>query len=1022
MTRLLQRDRNSCEYESCFILQLFVALIACLMSPGSNVFGDDADLRKKLLERLGVTGGLCVQVGAEDTTLAVELARTGRFLVHVLDRDATAVELARKRLHAKGLYGLISVDRLGASGKLPYTENLVNLAIINDQFKNDSELQRVVCPNGVVMAAEAMGIRKFDNATLPDTLMFKSDRDWIIQRKPWPREMDEWSHPRHAADGNAVSNDTVVGPPRRIRWLSGPWQEVSNMVSANGRNYYGGLLARDSFNGLRLWRKQLAPSRSRGSLSIRPTSDSAVPIAGDGRVFIFTDGKLQAVNGATGETIRDYAVTGKPRKVLYDDGVLIAVGTNGLQAFSADNGSVMWSHKATMPRYVVAGDDTVGLIQGSARSKVPVEVAALDKQTGSVKWKRGDLPWAAKASRCVYYKGMLTFEVSTFNDDGPGNGIHIVSADKGELRLDHDFLPGMNHRRQARAMYVNDTLWLLHGGKDANKKRLPTQISAIDFSTGTVKATHPAGLTHCFPPVATPNFLFSGELDLTDLRTGKLDANHITKAACGRDNGWVPANGLIYVTPKHCVCWPMLRGYSALAAARPGGNPALKKVQELTFALETDADVPSKIDAKDDDWPVYRHDAWRSGSTKAKAPSKLDTLWTVKFADGRKKGWPITEDWDENPFVKGPITPPVIANRSVYIARPDAHQVVAMNATNGEERWRFTANGRVDTPPTIHRGLVLFGTKSGWVYCVRADDGRLVWRLRAAPLDEQIVAYGGLESPWPVSGSVIVVDDVVYFAAGRQSLADGGILVFAVEPTTGKRRWVTRLNSVPQKGFYESSGLEFDNFDLLFRQGDSVAMSRWLFDRKTGKMTVNRWDAFAQLNTGGGSAMVPQGNWSYSPRNQKRTLTFEPLRPLVVFRDNVLFGCLESKQSIYRRDFDLDGGEEFARKWITGWAGSQGSRKGGLAWRSQRLAKGAKWTTDIYDEKKDNQTVNAMVLAGDQLLFAGSGGELRVVSTADGKQMLKREIPVPLWDGMAVASGKLFIATDDGQLICLGEN
>ena len=32
----------------------------------------------------------------------------------------------------------------------------------------------------------------------------------------------------------------------------------------------------------------------------------------------------------------------------------------------------------------------------------------------------------------------------------------------------------------------------------------------------------------------------------------------------------VPANGLIYALPKHCICWPMLRDYVALAPALPG--------------------------------------------------------------------------------------------------------------------------------------------------------------------------------------------------------------------------------------------------------------------------------------------------------------------------------------------------------------------------------------------------------------------------------------------------------------------
>lgn len=122
---------------------------------------------------------------------------------------------------------------------------------------------------------------------------------------------------------------------------------------------------------------------------------------------------------------------------------------------------------------------------------------------------------------------------------------------------------------------------------------------------------------------------------------------------------------------------------------------------------------------------------------------------------------------------------------------------MALDAATGQVRWTFTANGPVDTAPTIHRGLCLFGSRSGWVSCLRADDGGLVWRLRVAPSDQRIVAYGQIESPWPVPGSVLVVEDTVYFAAGRQPLADGGILVLAVAPADGHVCWIRRLDQVP---------------------------------------------------------------------------------------------------------------------------------------------------------------------------------------------------------------------------------
>ena len=80
----------------------------------------------------------------------------------------------------------------------------------------------------------------------------REERIGLIARKPWPKNMDSWTHSRHGASGNAVSLDTAVGPPERVRWVAAAMEEVEGLVSDEGRNFYGGVLARDSFNGLRL--------------------------------------------------------------------------------------------------------------------------------------------------------------------------------------------------------------------------------------------------------------------------------------------------------------------------------------------------------------------------------------------------------------------------------------------------------------------------------------------------------------------------------------------------------------------------------------------------------------------------------------------------------------------------------------------------------------------------------------------------------------------------------------------------
>ncbi|GAG88400.1 unnamed protein product, partial [marine sediment metagenome] len=110
----------------------------------------------------------------------------------------------------------------------------------------------------------------------------------------------------------------------------------------------------------------------------------------------------------------------------------------------------------------------------------------------------------------------------------------------------------------------------------------------------------------------------------------------------------------------------------------------------------------------------------------------------------------------------------------------------ALDAKDGKTLWSYTAGGKVDSPPTIHRGRVLFGSADGWTYCLRAADGVLAWRFRAAPIDQRLMAFEQLESVWPVHGSVLVQDGTVYCVAGRSMFLDGGMRLLRLDPETGQ--------------------------------------------------------------------------------------------------------------------------------------------------------------------------------------------------------------------------------------------
>jgi outer membrane protein assembly factor BamB len=360
-----------------------------------------------------------------------------------------------------------------------------------------------------------------------------------------------------------------------------------------------------------------------------------------------------------------------------------------------------------------------------------------------------------------------------------------------------------------------------------------------------------------------------------------------------------------------------------------------------------------------------------------------------------------------------------------FVSSPDAQEVVGLDATNGNVRWRFTASGRVDSSPTIYNGLCIFGSNDGSVYALRARTGERVWQLRPTS-NQRIVAYGQVESPWPVAGAVLLSDDTVYFAAGRQPLASGGIYVHAVDPMEGAIKWAERINTVPQQSFYENSGLEFDPVDILHQEGDGIAMSRWQIAQDGSSKTVDKWNGFARLSTGEGAAWVPRGFWSYGPRHQHRFPGEAARRPLCVFQNNTTISYLNGTTQLFRSDFSED--QQFDSKWITGWKLSQDGRKGKKPYRTDRLAENSVWQSDVFGseepalgEQRYNR-LHAMALAGDDSLYVmHEDGRLKLINAADGSVVKAAMLPAPAWDGLVISDRKLFVSTQDGQLLCLGE-
>jgi outer membrane protein assembly factor BamB len=196
--------------------------------------------------------------------------------------------------------------------------------------------------------------------------------------------------------------------------------------------------------------------------------------------------------------------------------------------------------------------------------------------------------------------------------------------------------------------------------------------------------------------------------------------------------------------------------------------------------------------------------------------------------------------------------------------------------------WSFTAGGRVDLPPTINDGLCLFGAHDGWIYCLAANDGSLVWRRRAAPHESRMAAYSQIESAWPAAGSVLVENGVGYIAAGRHPMCEGGIQVVAFKPRTGELVWEKNINDLttvitnwygPTIAPKYKVGLDFEPMDILVKDGDQVAMSRWRFNPANGDWKL----ALGSTNYSARGHSISRGAWGYGIRQTKMVQTRVPL-------------------------------------------------------------------------------------------------------------------------------------------------
>jgi outer membrane protein assembly factor BamB len=1044
----------------------------------------------------GVKGGLIVHLGCGEAKDTAKLLLSDKYLVQGLAATDATVAAARKNVHAAKVYGKVSIARYNPA-RLPYVDNLVNLLIDSSGGKvAKAEIMRVLVPGGVAF----IGGQKVT--------------------KPWPKDIDQWTHFLHGPDNNAVARDRKADMPRSMQWVSEPrWgrthEEMASMsaaVTSNGRIFYivdeaplasirflshWKLVARDAFNGTLLWKKPI--KQWNDHLRHFRSGPAHLPrrlVAVGDKIYVTMGlaSPVNALDAATGETIKVYTGSEHTEEIIVDGGVLyLAVGTSEkkrhggglaernepkptefryITAINAETGKELWKKEfekteALLPlSLTVRGarvyyQDTYG-------------VASLDAKSGREIWKTA----RKTVSKRMGFSGptiVATDDVLLCADQNPGKT--PVAVDKDIEWGVHGwsiggFARGAQSTLIAYSTVNGEELWKAPCKEGYNS---PVDLFVIDgmvwtglgyqgldIKTGKVKKSinvkgDRVGMPHprCYRNKASERFIFLGRsgIELLSLEDGWQGNNSWIRGTC--QYGIIPANGMLYAPPDACACFLTVKSPGFFAAAPKRDKLASMPVDDTPALEEGPAygKVPASPAPKPGDWPMYRADAARSGGVVTELPDTLNKKWSVSLGGGK-------------------ITQPAIAGGKVFVATTDTHTVYALSADDGKEIWSYTVGGRIDSSPTIYKSTVLFGSADGWIYCLTAADGKLVWRFRAAPTERFVTAYGQLESLWPVHGSVLIQNDIIYATAGRSTYLDGGIVLYRIDPTSGKqlsRTMLYHLDPKTGKQITKESGFNMDGTtsDVLVGDGESVYLKYFAFDREGKRATENSDHLFAIAGllgedwfvrsywvVGRGKPGAGWGGWA----NAAKANTFGRI---LCFNDDNVYGYGRTKVAAAAVGHKADAYHLFNRsrkapapkpavKPAPKPAPKKPAAKGKKPGKRRRkprprpVPKSPPIWSDV-----ESLIVRSMVLGGDKLVVAGpidlgkkksgilafeneaealagfegaKGVYLRVVSAADGKKISELKLTaMPTFDGMSAAGGKIYLSLRDGSIACFGK-
>ena len=416
-----------------------------------------------------------------------------------------------------------------------------------------------------------------------------------------------------------------------------------------------------------------------------------------------------------------------------------------------------------------------------------------------------------------------------------------------------------------------------------------------------------------------------------------------------------------------------------------------------------------------DDWPAHRHDLARSGVTADSLAPSMHLQWRHLSPHKPRHAWDepgrelnrLAFDYAYN------VT---IAKGVAYFGSSADHKVHAIDLDTGRQRWGFFTGGPVRFAPTIADGRLFVGSDDGWLYCLAAGDGTLLWRFRGGPRREMIMGNQQMVSRWPLRTGAGVNAGTVYFSAGMWP--SEGVHVHALRVEDGEEVWHNDTSGTsyvkqPHPGSFSITGVAPQGYvfghdgQIFIPTGRNVPAA---YDSESGKMDYyrgaptswsNRWGGSWNMLAGGKMFSwrghigpdIPVSLGEYKPDKNDGIVVFDaktgkelrevPGKLQVVVDGAMLYASGSGKISAYD-----------TAAWIKGGKGVK-----------------AKWETS-------HGRAYIMILAGKTLVIGGAG-TVTAIETDKGKVLWQDKVGGQVRD-LAAADGRLLASTTEGEIRCYG--